>query len=414
MDAVRIEQLQNIIGHMPGDDAFQITAFNRHYVKEWLNEHGIDSSRTDAMRDATLYKAYAKPNYLRAMLTRGDYAPGAAKSTIASYVQRTIDNDIAPPTPPYDISKPPAAYSPPPAPNGHAGDAGAQLAALIGQLASGKVDEARVIELIRTHAPQPEERVVERIVLVDREGERHALPDGEHRHETFADVLTMVDAAIPVMLVGPAGSGKTTMCHQIANAMGKPFSHTGAITSRYELSGYNDAHGNYQRTAFRDAYEHGHHFLFDEVDGSDPSALLWCNTAIANGVCAFPDGNVTRHADFRLVAAANTYGRGADRVYVGRNQLDGASLDRFAVVDFDYDEKLERAVFGDNDWTVYVEKVRAAIGVLQIRHVVSPRATDYGKRLLERGMSREAVKKAVLWKGLKAEQITKIEGECGK
>jgi hypothetical protein len=42
-----------------------------------------------------------------------------------------------------------------------------------------------------------------------------------------------------------------------------------------------------------------------------------------------------------VCAAANTYGTGADALYVGRNQLDAATLDRFYVVEMDYDRKLE-------------------------------------------------------------------------
>ena len=53
---------------------------------------------------------------------------------------------------------------------------------------------------------------------------------------------------------------------------------------------------------------------------------------------------VERGKDCAIIATANTYGLGADRVYVGRNQLDGATLDRFIVIDVDYDEALEMAL----------------------------------------------------------------------
>lgn len=408
-----LSAIESDIGYMPGCDALHgITSWNRALIKEWLNVKGIDASRTEPMRDKTLFKAYNSSAYLRAMLTRGDYAPGAAKAKVGDYVNNVGDyvNDglsTEPlPEPHWNAVHRPI---PAPAPNG---DAGAQLAALIGQLASGKVDEGRVIELIREHAPKPEERVVTQIIMQGIDGTQRVLPK-ETRHTAFADILMMVEANIPVMLVGPAGAGKTTLGHQIARALELSFSHTGAVSSRFELSGFRDAHGNYQATAFRNAYEHGGLFLFDEIDGSDPAALLWCNTAIANGVCAFPDGNVDRHPDFRLIACANTYGRGADRMYVGRNPLDGASLDRFCVVDFDYDELLERAVFGDTEWTRRVQKVRAAIIRLKLRMIVSPRATDYGARLLSRGIAQAAVEAAVLWKGIEPDQIAKINAEVG-
>ncbi|MCH7728630.1 MAG: hypothetical protein IH991_19420, partial [Planctomycetes bacterium] len=72
--------------------------------------------------------------------------------------------------------------------------------------------------------------------------------------------------------------------------------------------------------------------------------LVVVNAALANGHLRLPDGTtVDRHADFVCAAAANTFGTGADRQYVGRNQLDAATLDRFAAcrLAFDYDVDLE-------------------------------------------------------------------------
>jgi cobaltochelatase CobS len=396
----------------PGTDTY-ITPENREPIKAWLVTRGIAADRVSGMKDATLFKAYSKPAYLQAILWRGDYKNPKQPS-------EPVERNPVPvePTPEPAAEgegwregwKQPVEPTPEPskpASNGH--DDNEELARLIQRLAmrGQHVNEQRVIDLIREHAPKPDERVIERLVILRNE-EKRELPDAP-RHHMFATILQAVSANIPVMLVGPAGAGKTTMCHQISEATELAFYHTGAVTSRYELSGYNDAHGNYQGTSFREAYENGGLFLFDEVDGSDPAALLWCNTAIANGVCAFPDKIVPRHANFRLIAAANTFGKGADRVYVGRNALDGASLDRFIMFAFDYDETMERRIFGDNDWTKRVHQVRKAIESLKLRHVVSQRAIDYGRRLLEAGMPQHAVESAVLWKGLEPDQSAKIE-----
>ena len=47
-----------------------------------------------------------------------------------------------------------------------------------------------------------------------------------------------------------------------------------------------------------------------------------------------------------ILAAANTWGRGGDQQYVGRNQLDAATLDRFVLstLHVDYDTDLERDI----------------------------------------------------------------------
>jgi MoxR-like ATPase len=212
------------------------------------------------------------------------------------------------------------------------------------------------------------------------------------------------------MLVGPAGSGKTTLCEQVAEALNLRFYFTGAVASEYKLSGFVDAQGRVVSTAFRDAYTNGGLFLFDEVDASMPQAIMAFNAALSNGHCDFP-GDIEptkRHPDFRVIAAANTFGRGADRQYVGRNQLDAASLDRFVVVNMDYDNVLERALAGNRDWTKRVQRIRREIQKQQIRHIVSPRASIQGAKLLAVGFSIDEVLDATVWKGLDADTKSRI------
>ena len=219
-------------------------------------------------------------------------------------------------------------------------------------------------------------------------------------HKCLEDVLLMVAAGTSPFLVGPAGSGKTTLAEQICKCMGRPFYMTSRVSSEYKLTGFVDANGKTVRTAFREAYEHGGGFLFDEVDASDADALTAFNAALAGQWADFPDGIVARHPDFFAIAAGNTFGRGADRQYVGRNQLDAATLDRFQVYEVDYDEQLEVKLSGNAEWTAYVQKVRAAIDAEKVRHVVSPRASISGAKLLAAGMARAKVEEACIWKGL--------------
>ena len=51
-----------------------------------------------------------------------------------------------------------------------------------------------------------------------------------------------------------------------------------------------------------------------------------------------------RHERSYILAAANTFGRGGDQMYVGRNALDAATLDRFVLstIHVTYDTALER------------------------------------------------------------------------
>ena len=109
------------------------------------------------------------------------------------------------------------------------------------------------------------------------------------------------------------------------------------------------------------------------------------------------------------MAGANTYGKGADRVYVGRNQLDGASLDRFRTIFFDYDEKLELDLAPHINWCKYVQQIRANVAKNKIRHIVSTRAIIEGGHSLNDGDTLDEIKEEVLFSGLTPDEVRKIE-----
>jgi cobaltochelatase CobS len=228
-------------------------------------------------------------------------------------------------------------------------------------------------------------------------------------HNMLPTILKACVAGVHPFLVGPAGSGKTTLARQIAEALSRPFYMQARVTSEYKLTGFIDANGKAVQTDFRRAYEDGGVFLFDEIDASDADALTAFNAPLANGYADFPDGQVKQHPDFVAIAAGNTFGRGANREYVGRQQLDAATLDRFAIFEIDYDEKLEKALSGDADWTGYVQRVRAAVEREKVRHIVSPRASITGAKLLAAGLERKAVEEAVVWKGMAEAERNRVE-----
>lgn len=230
------------------------------------------------------------------------------------------------------------------------------------------------------------------------------------RHFLFPEVLVTVNANIPTALVGPAGSGKSTMVEQVADALDLKYYLQNSVTGAHELSGYLDAHGKYNTTTFREAFSKGGVFFIDEVDTSDAGALKWLNSALANGHAMFPDkpDPVNRHPKFRAVIAANTFGTGADRMYVGANQLDASTLDRFVFFDFGYDEKLETALAGNIDWAKRVQELRAAAFAEKARIVISPRASINGAKLLAAGWKQELIEERVIWKGIDAELKKRI------
>ncbi len=214
------------------------------------------------------------------------------------------------------------------------------------------------------------------------------------QHNQFENLIKVVGTGQAVLLVGPAGTGKTHAADQVAQSFDLKFYSiaVGAQTSKSDLVGYMDANHNYVRTQFREAYEHGGLFLLDEADAGNSNVLILLNAALSNGYMAFPDSMVARHEDFRMVATANTYGHGASRQYVGRNQLDAATLDRFVTIAWDIDERVEANLAGTTEvgkkWLKVVHAVRKkAIDELQLRVVISPRATQRGALLLNAGMA---------------------------
>jgi len=241
----------------------------------------------------------------------------------------------------------------------------------------------------------------------------------------LAKVLDVLAVGEKPFLMGGAGSGKTTIGVQAAEALDTNFYSTGAVMDKFELLGYSDAAGHYHRTPLRDAVEFGGVFLWDEIDASDAGALVAFNAMLENGFVAFPD-NVTLHIDFtktHFIASANTIGRGANRVYVGRNALDAATLDRWTQLEVDYDRGIEYAMArnawrqggGDDSqlavaeaWANTVRELRDTLESRGILALVTPRATRQGAKLLARGWAKDDVIKTCLHKHLSADQIRQL------
>lgn len=207
-------------------------------------------------------------------------------------------------------------------------------------------------------------------------------------HKDFDTLMQVLLVHEHPFLVGPAGSGKSQAAQQAAEALGVKYyvQSVGAQTAMSHIFGARDIHNDYRATHFRDAYENGGVFCMDEIDAGNANVLVGINSALSNKLCSFPDAIVPMHPEFYFVGTGNTMGRGASRQYVGRNQLDEATLDRFTVVEWPYDENLERALAGDSAvqvaWMELVWTIREYCLSHEIRGVVSTRAILRGSKLL--------------------------------
>lgn len=288
--------------------------------------------------------------------------------------------------------------------------AAAQLADLLGQLAPA-VDESQVRDIVSERMSGFAADMTETVgaLVSDRLAAltmpavvRIESPDGASRviegaHARLPVILKIIGRRKHVLMVGPAGTGKSTIADQCAEALGLEYASISLSpqTPASSILGYMQAAGEYVRTLYRDRYEKGGVFHFDEFDNAHPSVLAVINASLANGQMAFPDGMVPRHPDFVCVASANTYGRGPDRAYVGRQAIDAATLDRFAVVPVDVDEALEKSICqatGATHTVVdevlrYVRALREAAAMYKLPLVFSPRASEGMCSLLMAGLS---------------------------
>ena len=163
-----------------------------------------------------------------------------------------------------------------------------------------------------------------------------------------------------VMLVGPAGSGKTMIAQQLSQLLAVPFSSVSCTQgmSESQLSGWLLPIGkkgkfDYVPAPFVDCLQKPSVFLLDEADAGDSNTLMLLQSILANGFITIPhkliDPVVIRHADAIIIAGVNTFGDEASEAYTARQPLDAATTDRFYPVIIDYDLSYVHGLFGSED-----------------------------------------------------------------
>lgn len=181
------------------------------------------------------------------------------------------------------------------------------------------------------------------------------------------------------LLVGPAGCGKTFASGQLAEALGLPFGHLNLTAGASEtwLFGRQTPNG-FVEGMFSKLYRNGGVFLADEIDAADSNLLLAINTAIANNSFYNPilGELIEKHKDFVFIAAANTFGKGANSTYTGRNRLDAATLDRFVMIEVSYDNNIEKTVCPHDEMRTSLQAVRKELQKLGALEVISTRGME--------------------------------------
>jgi energy-coupling factor transporter ATP-binding protein EcfA2 len=290
--------------------------------------------------------------------------------------------------------------------------------------APARMDESAIRALVTSEVATAMPRTV-RVEIVN--GDKVTKTEGQHF--LFPLVVKLISAGVPVMLCGPAGSGKTTLAHNVARVLEKQFEFNsyGPGMSEAKLLGYKDAGGSYHSTALIRMAKAGGVYLADELDRADGAIVTTLNSLLANGQISTPEGCFEKHSEFVFIAGTNTAGTGANDLYTAAQEQDAALLDRLFFLSMPYDEALEERACGlsltpqkeiaidaggvvtAEKWLLAVRAARQVCADRQMRHTISPRASIMGARLCAQSIGIDWLIAGLLTRGLPADEAQAIE-----
>ena len=273
----------------------------------------------------------------------------------------------------------------------------------------GKAESAAEVQSLKKQLDEAKNAGAGSVINVVVDGKKTTTKTPSVLDPNFENILHLVAAHENVYLYGPAGSGKNTIAEQIAEALGVEFYYQNTLVTKFDVSGYKNAQGEYEETSFYKAWKNGGLFFADELDNSTAEAIIALNAALANGYYTFPNSGekVAKHPDFYCIAAGNTNGQGATEEYCGRYQMDESSRDRFAFVEIDYNAKVEESICGGHlDILEFVRDLRNVTKSLQIKLICGYRAISRLAKFYD--MSTKFVLDSFIFKGLTLDDIREI------
>jgi hypothetical protein len=165
---------------------------------------------------------------------------------------------------------------------------------------------------------------------------------GDNFHHMTGYILKLAQARIPIMLVGPAGTGKSTVLRQCSDLMELPYGEcpmTAGATPSWLLGA--ETMKGYKTRPCMERLALGGFFNFEEIDASDANMLLVSNQILSAESYFNPvtGDEIVKHENFVVCSTANTFGLGATRAFSARERLDDATRDRWRMgrvwIDFD-------------------------------------------------------------------------------
>lgn len=193
--------------------------------------------------------------------------------------------------------------------------------------------------------------------------------DGLIEHWATGRIFEMLSTNKQVLLVGGAGTGKTTLGRQLNAKLGHDEDRFYSISlsagvSEAHLTGRMVMDGSFLDTQFLDIVENGGTILLDEFDNADPDVLVGLNSLLANNEISVPlrrgEESATRSEKCHIICSANTWGTansggGSGGNFV-RKELDSATLDRFTCSkwNLEVDRRIVNKIAGlEDDFTSY-------------------------------------------------------------
>lgn len=361
-------------------------------LRKWLSASGVASSYVAHMRVADMAATY---NDKTDITLQGHIANSREfQKPLNPEQSPVVGNDI-------EQEQEPMA-------NGHDSD---KLAEAIRAIAASVVPQAGLNEeRVRAIVQESLSNVSTRIIEVHHDNKPPIKIEGLV-HPEFERALGYLRRGANVMLVGPAGCGKSHMASQLAKALDVDFGmisgSAGATESEFKgwLLPVEGGKFEYCPSQFVKLYEQGNAlWCFDEIDGFDSNMLMCANVPLANGHVYVQqrreNPTVTRGKNFYFMATANTFGTGANPVYCGRNPLDEATRDRFIFISVDYDKRLEEQIGAAGGLSAAemsgIWELRDRCREAQLRRVISTRAFQKAAVMKQNGDSWREIRDRLL------------------
>ena len=212
-----------------------------------------------------------------------------------------------------------------------------------------------------------------------------------------------------VFLWGPAGAGKNVLGEQLAEMLDVQFFYMNTVYTKYDVTGFTDAQGNYVPTAFVNWLNNDGGLMFiDEMCTNSPEANTAINALLANKYIVLQNGEVLKMSPRHYVVAAdNTNGLGATEEYNGRYKMDESTRDRFAFFFIDYDAAVEESIVGDKkDILDFVRELRNVTKECNISLVLGYRCINRLVKFYTRDAAR-TIEHNIL-KGMEQDTINEI------